>query len=88
MNIFGWKKKQSAPAPAPAATTASATNPTVSIAKLRETIQQQEKRYVVPWGTTSGTRLLILRDSSFQTTMFTYILVLSFFSSSTDIDAQ
>jgi hypothetical protein len=47
MNIFGWKKKQSAPAPVPAAATASAANPTVSIAKIRETIQQQEKRYVV-----------------------------------------
>ncbi len=46
MNIFGWKKKQAAAAPAPPAASASTASPTVTIAKLRETIQQQEKRYV------------------------------------------
>lgn len=47
MNIFGWKKKQAAAAPAPPAASASTASPTVTIAKLRETIQQQEKRYVL-----------------------------------------
>lgn len=86
MNIFGWKKKQSAPAPA--ATTASAANPTVSIAKLRETIQQQEKRYVVHQGTTSETRLLTLRDNNFQTHPVYLHVSLFVFSPSTNADAQ